>query len=94
MAKFYNTCLDCGANLDPGEHCDCREAKEPIKQPVSDLLTIAFDNAQNEYCPVLTIGRRIGNQIQIIKSYYNSEAMEMYSKLVTQAPEGKVKTIL
>lgn len=21
---FYNTCSRCGANLDPGEHCDCK----------------------------------------------------------------------
>ncbi len=20
---YYNTCPDCGANLDPGEQCDC-----------------------------------------------------------------------
>lgn len=20
---YYHTCPDCGANLDPGEHCDC-----------------------------------------------------------------------
>lgn len=24
MGKFW-TCPDCGANLDPGERCDCRE---------------------------------------------------------------------
>ena len=21
---YYKTCCYCGANLDPGEHCDCR----------------------------------------------------------------------
>ena len=25
--SFYITCPDCGANLDPGEQCDCK--KEP-----------------------------------------------------------------
>ena len=25
---FYRTCPDCGANLDPGEHCDCRAGDE------------------------------------------------------------------
>jgi hypothetical protein len=24
MAKFHE-CPKCGAHLDPGEHCDCRE---------------------------------------------------------------------
>lgn len=23
--NYYHTCPDCGANLDPGEKCDCRE---------------------------------------------------------------------
>lgn len=25
---YFDTCPDCGAHLDPGEHCDCREEKE------------------------------------------------------------------
>ena len=25
---YYSTCPDCGAHLDPGEPCDCREEKE------------------------------------------------------------------
>lgn len=24
----YKTCPDCGAHLDPGERCDCRNKKE------------------------------------------------------------------
>jgi hypothetical protein len=23
MSVMYKTCPDCGAHLDPGEHCDC-----------------------------------------------------------------------
>lgn len=26
--SYYHTCLLCGANLDPGERCDCRPALE------------------------------------------------------------------
>ena len=26
MSKQYNTCPYCGANLDPGERCDCPHA--------------------------------------------------------------------
>lgn len=26
--SYYNTCKICGANLDPGEPCDCQEEKE------------------------------------------------------------------
>lgn len=24
MSRYYHTCPECGANLDPGEICDCR----------------------------------------------------------------------
>ena len=27
--KYYWTCPYCGAHLDPGEHCDCREKEAP-----------------------------------------------------------------
>lgn len=26
--SYYHTCPDCGANLDPGERCDCTKATE------------------------------------------------------------------
>ena len=25
---YYKTCPECGANLDPGEQCDCQEDEE------------------------------------------------------------------
>jgi len=28
---YYRTCPECGANLDPGEHCDCQTLKEEEK---------------------------------------------------------------
>lgn len=27
---MYRTCPDCGANLDPGEICDCKENAAPV----------------------------------------------------------------
>lgn len=27
-AMYYRTCPNCGANLDPGERCDCQDKKE------------------------------------------------------------------
>ena len=27
---YYHTCPDCGANLDPGEKCDCQTNKNYI----------------------------------------------------------------
>lgn len=26
--SYYRTCPDCGANLDPGERCDCHDDNE------------------------------------------------------------------
>ena len=28
----YNTCPHCGANLDPGERCECQDKKEDSKE--------------------------------------------------------------
>ena len=28
---YYHTCPQCGAALDPGEHCDCDKAKKQIE---------------------------------------------------------------
>lgn len=88
--SLYHTCPKCGANLDPGEHCDC----EKMKYTFVDNLIVGFDNAQNGDHIVLTIGRKIGNRLDILNSYQDDEAKDMYFKLITQAPEGLIKHIL
>ena len=91
MAEFYHTCPDCGANLDPGEHCDCEKIN---KYPSQDRLIIGFDNARNGDTPVLIVSRiTTENKVNILNCYYDEEAMDMYDKIVTQAPKGKVKLI-
>ncbi len=30
---YYWTCSRCGANLDPGEHCDCENEETPERLP-------------------------------------------------------------
>lgn len=27
----FDVCTDCGANLDPGEQCDCEEAEQTVE---------------------------------------------------------------
>ena len=27
---YYRECPRCGAHLDPGEHCDCKDDKKPV----------------------------------------------------------------
>ncbi len=35
---FYNTCPICGANLDPGELCDCQDEQEREFQKIQSML--------------------------------------------------------
>jgi len=35
---YYHECPECGANLDPGETCDCRK---PAKEKTADAITPA-----------------------------------------------------
>lgn len=37
---YYNTCPYCGANLDPGEPCDCMKEKEKRKRFYEDVTSI------------------------------------------------------
>lgn len=87
--SYYHSCPDCKANLDPGERCDCKN----VKQPVSDRLIIAYDNAENGDIPVFTVARKIGGTIYIINWYKGDEAIDMYNKLIIEAPENKIKLL-
>lgn len=35
----FDVCADCGANLDPGEKCDCDEAEGSQNEPVEEQNT-------------------------------------------------------
>ena len=35
---FYKICPRCGANLDPGEQCDCEETAAREREEAEDLL--------------------------------------------------------
>lgn len=35
--RYYHTCPCCGANLDPGERCDCDEAANLIEYGKEDV---------------------------------------------------------
>lgn len=37
---YYNICSICGANLDPGERCDCKEEKKIIKDYWSKKIKV------------------------------------------------------
>ena len=50
MSNYYVTCQNCGANLDPGEHCDCERSSETIRAaPVLSLAIAAqWEGIDNE----------------------------------------------
>lgn len=40
---YFNTCPICGANLDPGEQCDCQDNKEQPEE-TEQKETLKCDN--------------------------------------------------
>lgn len=49
MAK-YRTCPFCGAHLDHGERCDCREEKEETEELCRRLIKITPGTGQLAFC--------------------------------------------
>lgn len=87
--SYYDTCKDCGANLDPGERCDCKN----VKQVNCDRLIIGFDDAQNGDCACITIVRMgINGDYEVLNSFYDDEAREIYSKLITQTNNADISS--
>ncbi len=46
---YYTTCPHCGANLDPGERCDCRDkgkgtAPPQQKRPQAKIIHLQFNS--------------------------------------------------
>ena len=50
---YYHTCKFCGANLDPGEKCDCQmnttEKKNAYKRQLAHILNKKY-MAHNGHC--------------------------------------------
>ena len=55
---FYKECPHCGANLDPGEKCDCAERKEACtdgavqtsrQMPLQSILNYTTKGAECQY---------------------------------------------
>lgn len=45
---MYYTCPRCGANLDPGERCDCRQ--QSYKEEIIDMVQ---NHADSQWIPVI-----------------------------------------
>lgn len=60
---FFNTCADCGSNLDPGERCGCKDTTPKSALPHPQTLTLTFHDGN-------TIATKInGCQQEIVEHY-------------------------
>lgn len=48
MAMYYNECPQCGACLDPGEHCDCEEERQRQTQRIMSMIRENKESHQME----------------------------------------------
>ena len=50
-ATYYHTCPYCGANLDPGESCDCQTTAQTEDPPTENVSTVDTSERKknNEY---------------------------------------------
>lgn len=55
---YYNVCPLCGANLDPGEKCDCEDERDSMRtfymestrvEPMTGQTTFLLDGKEFDY---------------------------------------------
>lgn len=46
---YYDKCPCCGANLDPGEKCDCREESTKKEQPPTKRAVLKTKDGENTH---------------------------------------------
>ena len=44
--EFYKTCPRCGANLDPGELCDCEQEEKRIRERFAQAMRVDSKTGQ------------------------------------------------
>ena len=45
---YYRICSNCGANLDPGEHCDCEEERQRQTERIMAMVRENKESHQME----------------------------------------------
>lgn len=53
---------------------------------MADVILVGYDNTSGDI-PVLTVGRKEGNVIDIFNAFQGDEAVELYKKLTTVKTE-------
>lgn len=46
---YYDVCPDCGANLDPGESCNCRDEEMRKQESIEKMFQENQDTGQYEF---------------------------------------------
>ena len=46
---YYNTCPNCGANLDPGESCDCKREKKKLADFYAESIRVGSQTGQMSF---------------------------------------------
>ena len=46
---YFNTCPNCGSNLDPGEKCDCRSMERKRQEIMAQMLKESPVTGQFEF---------------------------------------------
>lgn len=64
--NYYKTCPDCGANLDPGEICDCNPNNPPF---ITDTINLGIDWSSGKRISVLSIFHQIGSKTLLVKIF-------------------------
>lgn len=92
MAKFYDTCPDCGANLDPGETCDCRQQRVPIesvtpasREELREKASALLETAKSRMRGIDTKGA-ISVLLDIVPLYINFIAQPVAMHVSWEAP--------
>ena len=71
---YYKSCPECGANLDPGESCDCD--KDP------ELITLGFDPANGDDTSSLCVTRQLSDgDREVVAFYFGEEAERIHREV-------------
>ena len=93
-------CPNCGANLDPGELCDCYKVETPVikrsgysyvHEPttpnlqVSKTLIIGVDISNGADLSVVSVAETINGSSKLVNIFYGREAEGIYQQLTNLA---------
>jgi len=82
--SYFKTCPHCGANLDPGEVCDCRESpRDQLKEAISGLTEAE--------CAVLLQAWKLH---MAHPEFSNRECVEKAARGATNTTDGRVEKVL